>query len=42
MARTVRVDYKMGYINNLSCAIRGHDIYKTLWTPIIKEKLSEG
>lgn len=39
MSRTSRIEFKMCYTVCFSCAIRGHHIYKTSWTPIKDEHL---
>ena len=39
MSRTAIVNFEMFYKVEFTCAIRGHHVYKTSWTPILNEKL---
>ena len=39
MSRTTSVNFELGYFIHFSCAIRGHHIYKTRWTPTTNEQL---
>ena len=39
MSRTAIVNFEMFYKVEFTCAIRGHHVYKTSWTPVLNEKL---
>ena len=38
MSRTAIVNFEMFYKVELTCAIRGHHVYKISWTPVLNEK----
>ena len=39
MSRTTIINLDMLYKIDFTCAIRGHHVYKTTWTPVLNEKL---
>ena len=39
MLRTAIVNFEMFYKVEFTCAIMGHHVYKTSWTPVLNEKL---
>ena len=39
MSRALPIEFTMSYRISFSCAVRGHHIYKALWTPTKDEKL---
>ena len=39
MSRTEIINYEMLYKIEFTCGVRGHNVYKTTWTPVLNEKL---
>jgi hypothetical protein len=39
MSRTAILKFEMLYKVEFTCAIRGHHVYKTTWTPVLNERL---
>ena len=40
MSRTTIINFEMFYKVEFACAVRGHHVYKTSWTPVLNEGLS--
>ena len=40
ISRTAIVNLEMVYKIEFTCVIRGYDVYKTNWTPVLNEKLN--
>lgn len=39
MARTLSVEYKMYFKVNFETVVRGHHVYKSVWTPVMDQEL---
>ena len=40
MSGVTIINFKMLYKIEFTCAVRGHHVYKTSWTPVLNEKLN--